>query len=51
MGLEPYESSLPRTDPFTVNWVYYRYLLRQAMPGNPIIMPLEEIDAAIIIFK
>jgi hypothetical protein len=26
-------------------------LLRQAMPGNPIIMPLEEIDAAIIIFK
>jgi hypothetical protein len=28
MDLEPHEHALPRMDPFTVNWAYYRQLLK-----------------------
>jgi hypothetical protein len=47
MDLEPHETTPPRMDPFTVNWAYYRRLLNQAIPGNPSIMAVEEIDAVI----
>jgi hypothetical protein len=50
MDLEPDETTLPKMGPFTVNWAYYRHLLRQALPGNPIITSAEEIDAAITIY-
>jgi hypothetical protein len=50
IDLEPDETTLPRMGPFTVNWVYYRYLLRQALPGNPTITSAEETDAAITIY-
>jgi hypothetical protein len=50
MDLEPHETTLPRMDLFTINWVYYRCLLEKAIPGNPNIMSAEEIDATITIF-
>jgi hypothetical protein len=36
-------------DPFTVNWAYCRQLLKQTIPGNPNITPVEGIYAAITI--
>jgi hypothetical protein len=36
-------------DPFAVNWAYY-ILLKQAIPGKPVITSVEEIDTVITIF-
>jgi hypothetical protein len=49
MDLKTHEHTQPRMDQFTVNWTYYRQLLKQAVPGNPNITSVEEIDAAITI--
>jgi hypothetical protein len=49
MDLEPHETTLQKTGLFTFNCTYYRRLLKQEIPGNPIIMSVEEIDAAITI--
>jgi hypothetical protein len=35
INLETHETTLPKKDPFKVNWAYYRRLLKQAIPGNP----------------
>jgi hypothetical protein len=37
-------------DPVTINWAYYSQLLQRAIPGNPTITLIEEIDVAITIF-
>jgi hypothetical protein len=50
MELERHKTTLPRIDPFTVNWAYCRHLLRQVLPGNPIITSPEELDIAVVIF-
>jgi hypothetical protein len=50
MDLEPHKTTLPMMVPFTINWDYYRQLLKQAISGNPNITLVEEIDAPITIF-
>jgi hypothetical protein len=44
MDLEPQETTLPKMGLFTVTWAYYRQLLKLAIPRNPNITSLEEID-------
>jgi hypothetical protein len=50
IDLEPHGTALPSMGLFTVNWAYYSHFLRQAIPGNPTITSVEEIDAVITMF-
>jgi hypothetical protein len=49
VDVEPHETALPTTDPFTVNWAHSRQLLKQAIL-NPKIALVQEIDVAITTF-
>jgi hypothetical protein len=50
MNLEAHGTTLPKMGPITVNWAYYRHLLKQEKPENSKITPVAEIDAEISIF-
>jgi hypothetical protein len=49
VNVEPHETTLPRMNPFTVNWASSRQLLKQTIL-NPNIALVEEIDTAITTF-